>query len=99
MHWVTVLGLSLQLVGSYFLCRVFFRVNSLARSYSREWGPRLTDSAWNRFWGRVGKYLFWAPKLYVDPGGKADEIIANPNATFAFILILAGALCQIAAAV
>lgn len=92
------LGIALQLAGAWSLCRIFYRVNPLLPDRSRLYQDALDRSRWGRFWSFVGAVIFIAPRLPGESPAQDRDVVAHPNATFAFVLITLGALCFFASA-
>jgi hypothetical protein len=93
-----VAGLLLQLLGAWFLCRVFYQVRALKFGRTEPWNTRLLNRWWDLRMSKIGTTLFWAKGLPWEERRPDIELTADPNATFAFVLILLGALGQIVGA-
>ena len=63
MKFLSSTGLSFQLLGTWFLCRFFYKLDSLKWGQTELWHVRMRNNKWDRFWGRFGSELLWARGL------------------------------------
>ena len=95
MKWFSSIGILLQVAGAWFLCRFFYKARALGLGSTESWVTRLRNDAWGRLWVKVGNYILHARGLPWEERREDEPLIADPNATFAFILIAIGTLIQL----
>ena len=89
-------GLLCQLLGAWFLCRIFYKLRST------EWGGRaeLWDTAPRNLnagssWAKIGNLIFLARGIPGEERQKDIPLIADPKATRAFLFLALGTVFQI----
>ena len=90
-----ILGLFIQLLGAWFLCRVFFKAFDLKLGQTVPWMTRFTNKKWEKHWSKLGNVILWVKGLPWEERMEQIELVADPNATFAFVLIALGAALQV----
>jgi hypothetical protein len=96
MRLFSIIGLLAQLLGAWFLCRIFYKLHSTKFGARAEpWDNAPRNLKLGGPWSRIGNLIFLARGL---PGEERREdipLIADPNATRAFIFLALGTIFQI----